>query len=300
MRPIANTILSRIGLILTALLAALLATLPAALAQPTKELGTEEFGLTPRQLVQAIEKVEAEISRCMQAQGFEYIAVDYETVRKGMNSDKSMPGVSEAEFIDKYGSGVSTLYTGQPPQLVTGYSPGKVGLGERNVAIFKGLTAANQVAYNRALLGEHREATFAVTLERENFARTGGCTRKGIETAFAPDKLVASYYNPKDSLINKDPRIKAVLRKYAIEMRKAGFDYSHPDDVTPDINRRLNALTQDRTIAPDKMSPEQLKELKALQDYERRVTKKNFELREKLWDPVEQQIEKEMFARGAK
>jgi hypothetical protein len=274
------------------------AAAPAAAAQPVEQ-GREEFGMTMRQLVQSIEKVEAAIEKCMRAQGFEYVAADFDTVRKGMSSDKTLPGMSEAEFIDKYGSGVSTLYTGLPPQLVEGYSPGRVGLGERNVAIFKRLSAADQVAYNRALLGENADATFAVTLERENFSRTGGCTRKGVEQAFTPQQLVATYYNPIDAQINKDPRMKAVLRKYAIEMRKAGFDYTHPDDVTPDINKRLNALTKGRSIPVDKLTPEQLKGLKELQDFERRVTRKNFELRENLFDPVEEKIKKELFAGGS-
>lgn len=277
---------------------AALCTLGLVQAQSAEQAGTEEFGMTQRQLVQSIEKVEAVIEKCMRAQGFQYIAADYETARKGMTSDKRLPGLSEAEFIDKYGSGVSTLYTGLAPQLVDGYSPGRVGLGERNVQIFKGLSAADQVAYNRALLGANSDATFAVTLERENFSRTDGCTRKAVEQVFTAKQMAATYYNPKDALINKDPRIKSVLRRYAIEMRKAGFDYSHPDDVTPDIGKRLNALTQDRTIPVSKMSPDQLKALRELQDFERRVTKKNFEMREKLWDPVEAQIEREMFARS--
>jgi hypothetical protein len=256
--------------------------------------------MTPRQLVQAIEKVEAAIEKCMRTQGFEYIAVDYDTVRKGMQSDKKLSGMSEEEFISKHGHAISTFYTGLPEQLVETYSPGRVGLGERNVTIFKRLSAADQVAYNRALFGENPDATFAVTLERENFSRTGGCTRKGIEQVFSPQQMIATYYNPTDALINKDPRMKAALRKYATEMRKAGFDYAHPDDVTPDITKRLNALTRGRSIPLDKLSPEQSKGLKELQDYERRVTKKSFELREKLFDPVEEQIQREIFARGAK
>ena len=290
------TALVRAALILSALLAAA----PRAPAQPAAPPGKEEFGLSPRQLVQAVEKVEAEIARCMRGQGFEYIAVDYDTVRKGMGADKNLPGVSEGDFVDKYGFGVSTLYTGLAPQLQTGYSPGKVGLGERNVSIYKSLSAASQVAYTRALFGQHADATFAIGLERENFARTGGCTRKGVEQAFAPDQLTATYYNPKDALINKDPRMKTALRQYGEQMRKLGFDYAHPDEVEADVRKRLDALTQGESIPADKMSPEQVKALKALQDYERRVAKQNHELTEKLFDPVEEQIAKEMFARAVK
>ncbi|MEY8689862.1 MAG: hypothetical protein AB9M53_08290, partial [Leptothrix sp. (in: b-proteobacteria)] len=62
-------------------------------AQSAGKPGTQEFGLTDRQFVQAIEKVEAEIEKCMRAQGFQYIAADVDTVRNGMHSDKRMPGL---------------------------------------------------------------------------------------------------------------------------------------------------------------------------------------------------------------
>ena len=272
----------------------------SASAQAPPGMGTEEFGLTRAQLVQSVEKVEALISKCMRDQGFEYVAADYNTVRKGMAADKNLPGLSEEEFIAKYGFGVSTLYTGRPPQLAEGYSPAKVGLGERNVQIYKNLSPADQVAYNRALFGENTDATFAVGFETENFSRTGGCTRKAIEQVFEPEQLKATYYNPKDALINKDPRMKAALRKYAAEMRKAGFEYNHPDEVESDIRERLAALTNGGTIPVEKMSPEQRAALKTLQDYERRVAAKNFKLQEEVIDPVEAKIEKELFAREVK
>ena len=269
-------------------------------AQDPAGPGTQEFGLTPRQLVQSIEKIEVLISKCMREQGFQYVAVDYITVRKGMSADKNMPGLSEEEFIDRYGFGVATMYTGRPPQLSTGYSPAKVGLGERNVQLYKNLSPADQVAYNRALFGENTDATFAVGLETENFSRTGGCTRKAIEQVFAPEQLKATYYNPKDALINKDPRMKAALRKYAAEMSKAGYDYNHPDEVELDITERLAALTKNGTIGVEEMSPEQRIALEKLKAYEWNVAKITFELQEEIFDPVEAEIEKEMFARKVK
>jgi len=131
----------------------------------------------------------------------------------------------------------------------------------------------------------------------ENFALIGGCTRKGVEQVFKPEELKATYYNPKDAAINKDPRMKAALRKYTAEMRKAGFDYAHPDDVEHDVRRRLAALTNGGTIPLDKMTPAQRVGLKALQDYERRVSVKNFELQEDVIDPVKERIEQELFSR---
>ena len=263
-------------------------------------LGTEEFGLSKKELRESVEKAEALISQCMREQGFEYVAADYITVRRGMSADKNIPGMSEEEFTASHGFGLSTLYTGAPPQLSEGYSPGKVGLGEQNVQIYKNLSPADQDAYNHALLGENLAATFAVGIEIEDFSRCGGCTRTAIEQVFQPDRLKASYYNPKDALINRDPRMKAALRKYAAEMRKAGFAYNHPDDVEPDIRQRLQAITSGGAVPVAKMSPEQKAALEKLQDLERRVAVISFELQEEYFEPVEEQIERELFAQEVK
>jgi len=280
-----------------AAIAAILIVPSGAGAQTAPNFGPEEFGMSRRELVQAIERGEELIARCMQEQGFQYIAADYNTVHAGMKADKSIPGLSEEEFINKYGFGVSTMYTGQAPQLTSGYSPARIGLGEQNVQIFKSLSPADQAAYNRALWGENTEASFAVALETENLSQAGGCTRKAIEQVFKPEQLRSSYYNPQNAFINNDPRMKAALRKFAAEMKRDGFDYSHPDDVEPDIRTRLAALTSNGTIPVDQMTPEQRAGLRTLQDYERRVAAKTFELQEKLLTPVEEQVQQELFAR---
>ena len=280
--------------------AALLIVAGNGAAQQQAGTGTEEFGLSPRQLVEVVEKVEALISQCMRQEGFSYIAVDYDTVRKGMSADKRLPGMSEEEFIAKFGFGLATTYTGQPPQLANGYSPARVGLGERNVDIYRSLSLADQVAYNRALFGENVGATFAIGLEQENFSYTGGCTRKAIEKTFPPEQVKSTFYNQKDALVNKDRRMKAALATYGKEMRKAGFNYNHPDEVEPDVRRRLAALTNGGTIFVDKMSPSQQAALKELQDYERRVAAFNYKMQKDLIEPVEERILEEMFSRKPK
>jgi hypothetical protein len=279
------------------MVAAVLWMAGAQAAQPPAGISTEEFGLTPKQLVESIEKVESLISKCMRDQGFEYVAVDYNTVRRGMNADKKLPGMSDKEFVAKYGFGVSTTYTGEPPQVAAGYSPGREGLGERNIQIYKKLSAADRVAYNRALFGENPGATFAVGLEMENFSLTGGCTRKGIAQVFKPDQMTATYYNPKDALINKDPRMKAALVKYQGEMRKAGYDYNHPDKVEHDIRKRLADLTKGSTTRVEQMTPTQRAALKELQAYELKVAVKNTKLQEELVDPISDKIQEELFSR---
>jgi hypothetical protein len=225
------------------------------------------------------------------------VAADFATIRRGMSADKVLPGMDEEEFAETYGFGLATLYTGTAPQLAEGYSPGRVGLGDRNVEIFKSLPPSDQAAYNRALLGENTDATFAVALEIENFSRCGGCTLKAIQQVFAADQLAAAYINPLDALIAKDPRMKAALRKYADALRDAGFDYTHPDEVEPDIRERLHAITGGGTIPIEKLSPDQLAALKQLQEVERRVAVLTIKLEEEFFEPVEELIEKEMFAR---
>ena len=91
--------------------------------------------------------------------------------------------------------------------------------------------------------------------------------------------------------------MKAALREYAAEIRKRGLDYDHPDDVESDIRDRLGAITGGRTVPVEKMSPESREALRTLQDYERRVGVISFELAEEIFDPVEELIEREMFAR---
>lgn len=273
--------------------------LPAGTAGAQTALpGSAEFGLTQRQLVQAVETVEAAIAQCMREQGFEYIAADYRTVREGMESLMSLPGMDEEEFIEEHGFGISTLYTGRPPQLVEGYSPGKVGLGDRNIQIYANLSPADQVAYNRALFGENTDATFAIALDTEDFSRTGGCTRKGIEQVFQPEQLTAAYYNPRDAIIKNDPRMRDVYRQYAEVMRDAGFDYTDPEEVEADIRERLYAITGGATVPLEQLSAEQLAALEDLQEYERRVSVLNFEFEEEYIEPIEEEIEAELFARG--
>ena len=269
-------------------------------AQDPAEGGTQEFGLTERQLVKNVEKVEELIARCMRQEGFQYIPADYATVRQGMEIVETMPGMEEEEFVELHGYGISTLYTGQAPQLSNGYNPARVGLGQQNVEVFKNLSTADQIAYTRALFGSNVDATFAVGLEEEDFSRCGGCTQKAIAQVFDADQLDANYYNPMDALVNQDPRMKAALREFSEKMREEGYDYDHPDDVKPDLMDRLDAITDGRTIPLDKLSPERLAALEELQEYERKVAVTSFESAEEIFDPVEERIQKEMFSRDVK
>jgi hypothetical protein len=254
----------------------------------------EEFGLSMEELVSKVEAVETSIASCMNEAGFEYIANDFASVRQGMVADKSLPGMSEEDFTSQYGFGITTLYTGQPPQLSEVATPAQLGLGEQNIRIFKSLSEADQVAYTRTLFGDNPEATFAVGLETEDFSQTGGCTRQAIEAAFSPEQLNATYLNPMDVRIEQDPRMIAALEKFRECLRDAGFDYTAERDIEADLRKRLFAIAGGAPV--DSLSEEAQLALTELQGYERELAVVSVNCVETILDPVSAQIEKELFS----
>ncbi len=265
----------------------------SVLAQ-TSTAKVEEFGLPMEELVSKVEAVEADIASCMSEAGFEYIANDFASVRQGMVADKSLPGVSDEQFIAQYGFGITTLYTGQPPQLSEVATPAQLGLGEQNIGIFKSLSEADQVAYTRTLFGDDAEATFAVGLETEDFSQTGGCTRKAIEAQFSPEQLNSSYVNPMDVRIEQDPRMIAALEKFRDCLRDAGFDYNNDREIEADLRKRLFAIAGGAPV--DSLPEEARTALTELQGYERELAVVLVECDETILEPVAVQIEQELFS----
>ncbi len=263
-----------------------------ATGQPSKP-GTEEFGMTKEELVRNIEAVEALVAKCMSDAGFEYIAVDYDTVRKGMTSDKALPGVTDEQFVAQYGYGISTLYTGKSPQLADIPTAAQIGLGEQNAQIFKSLSASDQVAYNITLFGQNPDATFAVSLEAEDFSRTGGCTRAAVEQVFTSEQLSTTYLNPKDALIAQDPRMIAAVKEFSDCVREAGFSYNNPDEIEADIKSRLTGITKGLPL--EALSPDALTALTELQGEERAVATVATECEADIIEPVAVQIERELY-----
>jgi hypothetical protein len=267
---------------------------PDDATKPAQIPGKEEFGMNKEQLYTAIENVEAEISKCMREAGFEYVAVDYNTVRRGMTADKSLPGMSERQFISQYGFGISTLYTGLAPQLSDLRTPAQLGLGTQNVQIFQSLSPADQVAYSHSLFGEHPDATFAVALETEDLSRTGGCTRSAIEKFFTREQMNSSYINPFDVLVDQDPRMVEANAKFANCLRGAGFEYHHEKEIEPDLRKKLDTITGGASL--EALSSDALAALKELQGYERALASATVSCESRYLDPVADIVELEYYA----
>ena len=246
--------------------------------------GSEEFGLSMDQLASKVEQVEGLIGDCMTAAGFEYVPVDFERVKERMDADKSAPGLSDEEFIAQYGFGITTQYD----------HPGReLGLGEQNIAIYDALPPQEKVAYDHALLGEDREATFAQSVEAEDFSKTGGCTRQAVEQVFTPQELTQAYINPADVAIAEDPRVVEATGKWSDCMRQKGYDYANPDDVEQDLHDRLDALTQGAD--PRTLTGSDAAALTELQGEELALAPTSIQCEEELMEPVISQVEDEVF-----
>lgn len=251
-----------------------------------EEPGTEEFGLTEEELVAKVEAAETLIATCMSDAGFEYVPVDFATVKEAMEAVENPPGSTGAEYKAQYGYAISI-------ERPAAEAPATIGLGEQNLQIFNNLSEADQEAYNHTLFGENADETFAVALDAEDFSEIGGCTRTAVEQIFDPKQLTEIYVNPKDTRIEQDPRMIAAIKEWANCMREAGFDYSHPEEIESDIEDRLDALLDGAD--PESLSAQGQAALTELQGEERAIAVADHECEAEFIKPVERQIETELF-----
>lgn len=248
------------------------------------QYGSEEFGLTLDELAARIDEVEALIGACMTTAGFEYVPVDFEQVKAGMDADETAPGLSDEEYVAQYGFGVTTQFSW----------PGReIGLGERNVQIYDGLSADQQVAWDHALFGENREETFAKALEFEDFSQTDGCTRDAVEQAFAADELNPNYFNPGDAVLEQDERVVEAIAQWSECVGQEGYDYAHPDDIDTDLEERLQAVTDGTD--PATLTGADAEALAELQSEELALAAVAIPCEEEIVDPVVEEVETEIY-----
>src|SRR5919199_227199 len=172
---------------------------PSAKGQPggkAKLPGIKEFGLTEEQFNQHVEKTQALIAKCMTEAGFEYIPVDVQTLEAAQQRVRADPGYTRRTYKEKWGLAVTTRFD---------HPVRDIGLGP-NLQIWKRLPKADQEAYSRTLWGDDPSADFVWTLDEEDFSSTGGGTREGPEQGFSPQQKKETYVNPKDVLVDSDPR----------------------------------------------------------------------------------------------
>jgi hypothetical protein len=246
---------------------------------------TEEFGMTETELVAAIESVESRIATCMTDAGFEYTPIDPGTFRAAMARLGTAQGLNDEEFVEQYGYGITTL----PPTR-------DFGAGEDNAAIRDALPPADQVAYDRTLLGDNIDSTFLITLDAEDFSSTGGCTRSAIESVFSADQLASTYLNPVDAQVEQDQRMIDARERWSECMREEGYDYPRQEDAEEELAERIRELSEGAD--PATLTGSAQEELAALQDEERAIAQADLACTEESeLEDVEEEVERDITGR---
>lgn len=244
----------------------------------------EEFGLSLEDLTTRVEDTEQLIARCVADTGFDYIAVDFVTIKQAMDSDQTAPGLSDDAYLAQYGLGITTQF--DKPLVV-------FGAGPQNNAYLAGLPETDQVAFRRALWGEAIDWNHARALEEEDFSQTGGCTRTAADQLYSASELSGTYVNPADKLVEQDPRMIDAITAWSDCMAADGYDYTHPDQVTDDLTQRLGAIAQGQD--PTTLTGPDLDALHELQGEELAVAALLAACEEEHIEPVQAVVEGELY-----
>jgi hypothetical protein len=246
--------------------------------------GIKEFGLSEAEFVDHVERTQALIADCMKRAGFEYIPVDVATIEKAQASNRAEPGMTDRQFHERWGYSISTRF--DDPVHTIGLGP--------NLQIMERLSEADREAYELTLFGPAPDSDFALALDDEDFSSTGGCTREAVSQVFTPEQLEGTYVNPKDVLVEQDPRIIEAQNKWTQCMQDKGYTYKDDQDpIIEDIQQRLDALLGGDD--PASLTGERLDALHALQAYEIKVSLADKDCEEAHTDAVFRQVEIEVF-----
>lgn len=266
---------------------ALIATLavPACSSSDSKPTpGAREFGLTDAQFADHVERTQDLIATCMKRAGFDYVPVDVATIEKAQASIRKEPGLSRRDYALKYGLSVTTRF--DDPVFTIGLGP--------NADTMNALPPAQKTAYQMTLLGPNKDANFAFAFDEEDFSDTGGCTREAVSQVFTPDQLTGTYVNPKDELLDNDPRMRDARNKWSSCMQDQGLPYKDDDgSIIDDFKKRLEALTGGDD--PAELTGDRLDKLHAMQADEIKAAVASEDCRAKFVDATEQTVETELF-----
>jgi hypothetical protein len=249
-------------------------------------IGVKEFGLGERDFVDHVERVQSLIASCMKRAGFEYVPVDVATIERAQATVRMEPGLTSRQYKEKWGLSVTTRF--DDPVRTIGLGP--------NLQIMEALSPADRTAYELTLFGEQRDSDFAWTLDEEDFSRTGGCTREAVAVVFTPEQLEGTYLNPKDVLVQEDPRVAAAQANWEKCMRDAGYNYTvDQDSIIEDYQKRLDALTEGDD--PETLTGARLDALHTLQAEEIKVSLADRDCQAKYTDDIIHGVEIEVFGR---
>jgi hypothetical protein len=189
------------------------------------QLGFDEAGILARQ-----SRVEAAIAQCMKNEGFDYVPIDPFAVRAALVGSSRL---SDEDFLKQFGYGISTLWGRGNPQ------------SNPNERLRVTLGPADRRAYDRALWGENKGATFSEAVDSGHFDRLGGCTLKATQAVFGGAQVLTQLQGKLDDLddrINEDRRMVKAIAKWSSCMADAGYRYEDPDEIDSDLFSRAEKI----------------------------------------------------------
>jgi hypothetical protein len=262
-------------------------TASTSASQPAATGGTieDQLGFTRKGVAAASAKVENSIATCMKGQGFDYVPVDSVAQQAALTGK---PNMSDAEFEQQFGYGITTLYGRASAQT------------DPNATIRAGLGEADRAAYDRALSGGKPDQTFAFAVDTGDFSQLGGCTKKATDQAFGGTGLLQTLQRKLDELddsIVADQRMVHAQEAWRTCMKDAtGNEYTDAESIEEEIKQRfekaVGSVVPPGEVAPPGAQVDQAALAKLQQD-ELDLFRTDSGCERKLIDPVESKVRQE-------
>ena len=167
----------------------------------------------------------------MTAQGFEYTPVDPFAQQQALTGKARL---SEEEFIEQFGYGISTLFGRATEQA------------DPNERIRRSLAATDRAAYDRALWGDNRGATFADAVDSGHFGAARrvheGGERGHLRRRAGADRARRASSTSSTGTSSRTSAWCAPNEKWSACMAQRGFRYADPGDIEGDIEQRFTAI----------------------------------------------------------
>ena len=243
----------------------------------------EIVGLEGDEIVERQKRAENLIAPCMQEQGFRYTPVDPVVQQAALTGTQKL---TEEEFNEQFGYGITTLFE-QRLQAST--------LGP-NQEYYNSLTDAEKAAFDLALYGTDKTATFAVALDTGEFDRLGGCLKEATDEVFGGAELIQDVTVKLDELDDRilaDARMIVVIENWSDCMAEAGYDLGEPEAVDVYLENKLEGIVGpiEEVAAPAPgAQPEYDAALRQLQQEEVELVGKDIECEEQHITEVEEEV----------
>jgi len=267
-------------------------TSPSSSSSPSGATVEDQLGFDAAGILARQSRVEAAIAQCMKNEGFDYVPIDPFAQRAALVGSSRL---SDEDFLKQFGYGISTLWGHGNPQ------------SDPNQRLRATLGLADRRAYDRALWGENKGATFAEAVDSGHFDRLGGCTLKATEAVFGGAQFLTQLQGKLDELddrILEDRRMVKAVEAWSSCMAAAGYRYEDPDEIDADLFRRMEKLVgpipaQFATgpAAGERPRPYDHGALARLQREEVAIARRDSSCEEKKIQPVESVVRPEFEAR---